>query len=89
MSTIYLIRRKSDGLYFKKTRKKYGKKVGSNWTTDPAKAYSTFSRGGIVTWFLESYYGNRSPEQRAETLKPYEVVTFKLAEVCAEPAEKP
>jgi len=73
-SIIYLVRRKSDGLFYRKPKKKYGKTVRTAWTKDPAMAWHSHDKDKTLYWFNSSLYHNGD-------LGEFDVVAFKLTEV--------
>jgi hypothetical protein len=84
---IYLIRRKADGAYYRKEKKRYGQTRRTAWTEDPSKAWHPHSKRGAVSWYKNSRYcRGESDEEIAAGLAEIEVVTFKLVETRVDPA---
>lgn len=75
MSKIYAIRRKSDGMFYRKVKERYGRVVRKPWVKEPEKAWLIWDEKNILRWFLGSNYLD-NPE-----LENYEVVEFDLTEV--------
>ena len=72
--TVYAIRRKADGLWYKKGKRRYGTTQRTPWGPEPAKAWMTFDRSQIVRWSgLDKEAPGVLPDE-------YEVIAFRLIE---------
>jgi len=78
MNLVYLIRRKSDGQFYRKGKVRYGLVQRTKWTPDPAKAWATHDRKQILTWYLDS---NFPKDQQDQAKLEVEIVAFEMTEV--------
>ena len=77
MSTIYLVRDKATGLYWRGAKVRYGQVKRSAWTDDPAKAWICWQPNQVDRLFQ----GHFTPT----TIPDYEVVPFTLTMGVANP----
>jgi hypothetical protein len=73
MNTLYLIRHKDTGLYWRGAKVRYGKDQRTAWTDAPAKAWHCWQVDQVDRLFG----GHFSPL----TVPPYKVVAFTMIEV--------
>lgn len=78
MNLVYLIRRKSDGQYYRKEKVRYSKVERSKWTPEPVKAWATHDKKQIMSWYLCANYPSAQHEEAKEQV---EIVTFQLVEI--------
>ena len=72
MNEVYLIRRKSDGHYYRGAKKRHGKIQRSAWPPEPRKAWKSWQ------WDqCERFFGDHFPKDQ---VPDYEVVTFLMVE---------
>lgn len=73
MSEVYLIRRLSDGQFYRGAKKRHGMLMRTAWTPEPAKAWMSWQRDQCERLFKGHFPTGQVPE--------YEVVTFNMVEV--------
>lgn len=72
MTTLYLIRNRDTGLYWRAPKKRYGQVQRTAWTDSPAKAWHCWQKGSVEGLFKGHFW--------AADLPNYEVVEFQMVE---------
>lgn len=68
---LFLVRNRETGLYWRGSKKRYGKETRTPWTEDPAKAWHSWQDAPQIRHQFEGHFWKGG-------IPPYDIVEFEL-----------